>query len=216
MEGGGQPLSSLTPLLSPAGHREVREVLLKAPVGLKLLSFPVLPFNAGEEVSILGPHADPVSPVGRQAWWGAGNKGAMGGPPSAPGSGQPPWVESGLSRNAAQCLRAIWRSLSRALQGRASSGEGARASFHCEETLWKEPGGHVDWSPVPSQAQATCPFNHLLPTGMAKAASPHLSWDARLCSVQQTQATPFMGQIQFLPPGSALSTGGDRQGKRWV
>lgn len=101
MEGGGQPLSSLTPLLSPAGHREAREVLLKAPVGLKLLSFPVLPFNAGEEVRILGPHADPVFPVGRQAWGGAGNKGAAGSPPSALGSGQPPWAESGLGRNVA-------------------------------------------------------------------------------------------------------------------
>ena len=74
----------------------------------------------------------------------------------------------------------------------------------------------MDWSPIPSQAQAAIPFNHLLPTRMAEATSRHLSQDARLCSVQQMQTTPFMGQIQFLPPGSALSTGGDRQGKRWV
>ena len=82
---------------------------------------------------------------------GAGNKGAVGGPPSAPGSGQPPWVESGLSRKAAQCLWAIWRSLSGALQGRASSGEGARASFHCEETLWKEPVATWTGAPFPAK-----------------------------------------------------------------
>ena len=101
MEGGGQSPSSLAPPLSQAGHREDREVLLKGPVGLKLFSFPILPFSAGEEVSVLGPHADPVSPVGQRAWWGwgAGTKGAGGSPPSAPGSGQPLWVESGLGRN---------------------------------------------------------------------------------------------------------------------
>lgn len=52
MEDGGQSPSSLTPILSQAGHREDREVLLKGPVGLKLFSFPVLPYSAEEEVRV--------------------------------------------------------------------------------------------------------------------------------------------------------------------
>ena len=159
-------------LLSQAGHRKGRKVVLKGPVGFKHVTFSVLTFSAGGEAEGLGPYADP-------AWlcpqWGDGKQ----------GGNEQPTLRAGLRAAAAgwrafsagiqpRCSGAIWRS---PLQGSpasacTSSGRLPAPIFHCE----KRRSGRdavATWTgaPIPSQAQAALPFNRLLPIVMAEAVS---------------------------------------------
>lgn len=171
-------------LLSQAGHRKGKKVVLKGPVGFKHVNFSVLTFSAGEEAEGLGPYAD-------AAWlcpqWGDGKQGGNEQPIPRAGLRAAASGRRALSAGIQpRCSGAIWRN---PLQGPPASActSGGRLPgliFHCEK---RRPGrdgvATRTGAPIPSQARAALPFNCLLPAAMAEAVSSR-------CPGMQTQTPP--------------------------
>lgn len=105
----------------------------------------------------------------------------------AAGSGRPPRPQSALSRNAAEMFPGPSGAVFPG--ARLQQGEAARTDFPlCEGTLWKEGGGHVDWSPGSRPSLPT-----ILRVMVSEAVSSCCPRAAGPPPRQQSQAAPRLG-----------------------